>query len=375
MGLSSAAGDLSELISRVHIATSGDDYGDEIVLRSGADAAFASWSQEQDHPHPTTKVPSASEVGPTRCVLPDADTFWDIEEAAPEGVDAGCASKLSISLEPHRTKSVQGQSDEEQLVNNVRPFNLHVSFIDQAGRPSSRHAGMTLRARFLFNDTGEAVPQHLNGTPLSGETEKMVKAGEPSCTLRLRAVTNSFEHNRRLFVIHVEALSHDPRPLHISGWSTPVRVVARLPNSKTPPKRTNAASAQVDAGVHWHQASLQLSPHDVYYVEPSQGACYVEEEESMVTDGSSWWLADRQDATLDDTSQAALPEDEHFQPILATEVHCSDATGSFVMQNSVIEELRAQSAMLQRALAQQQMIMCQMRDLRSRPAQPPLSAC
>lgn len=226
------------------------DYDDDDrpgVYRSGTVDAYTAWSTshlEEEHGKGASWALDAADswsealhvdAGPKRCVLPDADPFWD---------EISSLANLEVVLKPHRTEPFEGGI--EHLVNSIRPFTVLVTIVDPASDRAISGWQTMLRARLVYADTGEPVPVQKGESPLSGELEKVLKPTGEACALRLRAAALSYNHGRRAFAVRIEA-DELPGGRHgVHATSPPLRAVARLPNASTAPK-IDATPATVPA--------------------------------------------------------------------------------------------------------------------------------
>ena len=205
------------------------------VFRSGADDAFAAW-----HVHSDVQAEAADgDVYDTwtedtkRCVLPDADPLWS---------EISSLSKLEVVLKPHRTERREG-GGAEHLVNSIRAFTVLVSLVDPSSDRAISGWRTTLRATLVYADTGEPVPAQRGEAPLGGELEKTLEGTGEACALRLRVSALSHHHERRAFVVRVEADELPGGRFGVAATSEPLRAVARLPNATATTQRGGSGAA------------------------------------------------------------------------------------------------------------------------------------
>ena len=106
-----SASELAKLIANVALSPRKEE---TTVLRGGADDAFASWSRSHEDTEKASSPDGAhkgQEADPvrdseeeeeltTRCVLPDADPFWDFGDVARE-LQTNVRGRPHVILKPH----------------------------------------------------------------------------------------------------------------------------------------------------------------------------------------------------------------------------------------------------------------------------------
>lgn len=360
-------GSLGELIAAVSLS---DGTALAPQLRCGADDAFASWEASQAPASPSPE--GEEELPPMRgdTILPSvSDTPMSLDFEPPSALPMPVAQpRLRVNLEPHRITSL------DHLVNTIRPFNVSIEVEDGRGM-GLVHAGMLVRAHLVFADNGEAVPLRAGELPLAGEVEKRLDPGVTRCVLRLRIVTNSYEHSRRLFRVQV----HTDGPHALAGTSAPIRSVARLPNEKkkqvqSPPEMSAEilpGSPKIMSRSHLEQAATGLCPS---HPAPPQKHSSVPRANWFTT-----YTVDNDDLMDPIMDTESSPESEETNADLCAAVATTtpwSATAqrllptrtsieTFIAQGALINELRMQGEMLQTALAEHKQIMGAMQALRS----------
>lgn len=354
--------DLSTLIDRITL------YDEEPVLRGGADDAFLAWSEGRDVDD------DAWADTKTRCVLPDADPFW-------EEISAG--ARLECILKPHRTESTDGMT--EHLVNSIRPFTCLVSIVDPASDRAISGWRTALRATLVYADTHEPVPPQRGELPLSGETCKVLEPTGEACALRLRIAALSYNHNRRAFAVRIEADELPGGRSRVSAMSAPLRSVARLPNATASarvtaePNTAGAAQPQpqhcststpMDLAGRTHPVPPAIPTVPIVY-RPSVGPIVVDAAD--LDDEAGWETDDDDDIAMGchGSLGAPPPPNSASEGRSMGDERAAARARSLLgpppppLQPCLLDELRAQGELLQLALSQQQRIMSEMRMLQA----------